>query len=419
MWYATRDRSQSWRRTPCMARRQRACRMTALLLPMVALCAAGASAQKTWIVDGTGGGDFKIPQQAVDAAKDGDAIVIRAGVYASFTVSKKSLCIRGENRPQVFIVWIDKVPTGGRLTLKGIEANGVDIKTCPGAVHCEDLRLASPIWPFLSVEDCAQVSVTDTTCVKITGSSYTLTPPIQLKRSTVQLTQCSATGRNAEPYQMLVIPAQCALRAESSTVRITGGTYKGGDGKTISSTNHASAAAIETVGATDLLIDDAGPTQLTAGVPPAASMTQTAIVATSTTGASIRIDTATQVTSQGTTQWVSGLVPQILRITGCLAQGAMPGGQVQTARHGLFGNASLLLLGAPRVALPTPWGECWIQLTTLLAVDPVVLPPGGVRTLALPVPATGIPQGLPLTFQGLEFDGKTVLLSPPTTVIVH
>ncbi|RLB45469.1 MAG: hypothetical protein DRI90_28415 [Deltaproteobacteria bacterium] len=396
---------------PCLLR----CVLPVLLLQ----CLPNLAAQKTWVVDGTGNGDFKTPQAAVDAANNGDEIVIRAGVYKSFTVSKKALAIRGENRPQIFIVRLDGVPQGKRLTLKGIETNGVDIKSCPGAVHCEDVRMASAMWPFLSVTDCANVSVTDGSCVKLYGSSYTLTPPIQLKRSTVHLTRCSATGRSAEPYQFQVIPAQCALRAESSRVRISGGNYLGGNGKTISSVPHKSAAAMETVGSTDLWIDDAGLTTLLAGVPPTSAMTQAAIQATSTTGARIRIDPLTKVSSQGTSQWVSGLVPELTRSTGCLAQGAMPSGNVQTSRHGLAGNASLLLLGAPRLPLVTPFGEVWIQLTSLLAIDPVVLPTTGLRTLALPVPARGIPRGTVLTFQGLEFDGKQVLLSLPTTVIVN
>lgn len=415
MWCPSRVRSISRLQELLVLPPLRPC----LLSCIMALCTVPLAAQKTWIVDGTGNGDFKKPQQAVDAANNGDEIVIRGGVYPSFTASQKWLTIRGENRPQVFIVWVDGVPQGRHFTIKGIETNGFALSKSPGSIHCEDVRMASPIWPFLSVTDCTSVSVTDGTCVKLFGSFYSLTPPIQLKRSTVHLTRCSATGRSAAPYQFQVIPAQCALRAESSVVRISGGIYQGGNGKTISSVPHKSAAAMETVGATDLWIDDAGLTTLLAGVPPTSAMTQAAIEATSTTGARIRIDPLTKVSSQGTSQWVSGLVLELTKSTGCLAQGAMPGGNVQTSRHGLAGNASLLLLGAPRLPLVTPLGEVWIQLTTLLAIDPIVLPTTGLRTLALSVPAQGIPTGTVLTFQGLEFDGKQLLLSLPATVIVN
>ncbi len=72
-----------------------------LLLGGFAFTAPAASAQQVWKVTKTvsGGGDFTQIQPAVDAAAEGDVIVVRAGAgpdYAGFRVIGKSLTIVGD-----------------------------------------------------------------------------------------------------------------------------------------------------------------------------------------------------------------------------------------------------------------------------------------------------------------------------------
>ena len=60
------------------------------------LLASAMSAQGTvWTVDFDGSGDFDEIQPAVDAAADGDVILVAPGGYAPFRISGKGLRVHG------------------------------------------------------------------------------------------------------------------------------------------------------------------------------------------------------------------------------------------------------------------------------------------------------------------------------------
>ena len=58
--------------------------------------APAPAAQVLHVVDGTGLGDFGTIQEAVDAASDGDQILVRAGAYGAFTIQGKGLVVHGD-----------------------------------------------------------------------------------------------------------------------------------------------------------------------------------------------------------------------------------------------------------------------------------------------------------------------------------
>jgi hypothetical protein len=66
---------------------------TALLAALA--CATPAVAQVTWTVDDSGGADFVQIQDAIDAAADGDVILVEPGDYASFAIVDKGLVLTG------------------------------------------------------------------------------------------------------------------------------------------------------------------------------------------------------------------------------------------------------------------------------------------------------------------------------------
>src|SRR5262245_38667532 len=77
--------------------------------------------QRTWVVDGAGGGDFRDIQPAVDASAPGDRIEIRAGRYGGFAV-RTGIDIDGAagviaSGPVV----VTDLPAGQWLRLCGIE----------------------------------------------------------------------------------------------------------------------------------------------------------------------------------------------------------------------------------------------------------------------------------------------------------
>ncbi|MBN2098201.1 MAG: PKD domain-containing protein [Dehalococcoidia bacterium] len=87
--------------------------------------------QQTWYVDDSGGADFTTIQAAVDAASEGDTIIVRDGTYVENVEIDKSLTVQSENGREttivqaadpsldVFLIMADDV------TIDGFAAQGV------------------------------------------------------------------------------------------------------------------------------------------------------------------------------------------------------------------------------------------------------------------------------------------------------
>ncbi|MBL8899134.1 MAG: hypothetical protein JNM84_15960 [Planctomycetes bacterium] len=133
---------------------------------------------RTWIVDAAGGAgsDFRAIQAAVDAAVDGDAILIRSGTYVeTVLIDGKGLTISGLGgfllvppaisaaNPAVFEV--RNLPAGreahfrgfGVLRLSGVSGDAFVLRDNTGRVWCEELSLDSYDGPALRIDGCAEV----------------------------------------------------------------------------------------------------------------------------------------------------------------------------------------------------------------------------------------------------------------------
>ncbi len=76
------------------------CILRPQLAPAIAiLIAAGTASADVIVVDAAGGGDHLDIQPAVDAASDGDAILVKPGNYTSFTIDHKDLSVVGDGAP--------------------------------------------------------------------------------------------------------------------------------------------------------------------------------------------------------------------------------------------------------------------------------------------------------------------------------
>lgn len=162
-----------------MTRLERAPVAPALFALLAAgILAAPASTQgRLWIVDAGSGCplvDFPSIQQAIHAAADGDAILVRPGTYGKFTVANKSLALFADDSGAVSITdtGISALVTGmvpGGVVLRGFELRNVQVSDCTGPVWIEDCRVegfpANP--PFtpppqpgaLTVRDASSVAV--------------------------------------------------------------------------------------------------------------------------------------------------------------------------------------------------------------------------------------------------------------------
>jgi hypothetical protein len=118
------------------------------------------------VVDDSGGADFTQIQPAIDAALDGDTILVKPGNYPSFTINAKALTVIGEAGalPSVnATVLIANVAEGqvvslARLTVKGVStglaaqgAKALRVLNCAGpvrAVQCEFLGRNGQLVPM-------------------------------------------------------------------------------------------------------------------------------------------------------------------------------------------------------------------------------------------------------------------------------
>lgn len=117
-------------------------------LAALTLLSKPALAQSQWIVDWNGGGDFVDIQDAVDAASDGDLVIVRGGIYGGFNLTK-SLTILGtpSERPDLF----------GPVTIAGVDRFDLSQLVFYGNVRVEAVPQRSRIQSCLSLGDTFEV----------------------------------------------------------------------------------------------------------------------------------------------------------------------------------------------------------------------------------------------------------------------
>lgn len=125
-------------------------RLQRSLTACIALFAlAGAVRGDVIVVDAAGGGAFTQIQPAVDAALEGDTILVKPGGYSGFTVDGKALTVIGDAGPVANVagkVWIRNLALGQTLTLARMIVQGggtqllggqaLSLTDCAGAVRC-------------------------------------------------------------------------------------------------------------------------------------------------------------------------------------------------------------------------------------------------------------------------------------------
>ena len=98
--------------------------LAAIAVPLLALVGRAGT---LWTVDVSGTGQFLQIQPAIDAAQDGDSILVRAGAYAGFTLSGKGLHLFAETGLAAQVdgaVSVLDVPAGSAAVLNGFTIVG-------------------------------------------------------------------------------------------------------------------------------------------------------------------------------------------------------------------------------------------------------------------------------------------------------
>ena len=187
--------------------------------------ATSASAE-VWVVRQNGPANFQTIQAAVDAASDGDVILVRSGSYDGFTVAQKGLRIQFDGSTAVGSpVEITGVPSGSLMTLSGMkvtlsypDAAALTIRNSQGDVRVQDSVLHGS--PGHKIDMYSADPATSGAVVKICAS--------------VVLTGCNLTGGEGLAYGELWGFAPWgadALEVQSARVALYDCDLLGGDGE--------------------------------------------------------------------------------------------------------------------------------------------------------------------------------------------
>lgn len=199
------------------------------------------------------GSDFTAVQAAVDAALDGDTILVRDGTYMPFVIDGKALTVVADG-PGVLVqtnastptILVRNLPDGGSLLVRGFRTNfGVSIVDCAGAVWFDDLQ-GTGATSFCSASTAGasvvrSAKATFTRC-GLTGAADFggFNPPssgagLRASFSNVQLYDCQLTGaKGVDTFWWTAWSGGAGLSVESSTVTVVGCAIAGGGGGLVS-----------------------------------------------------------------------------------------------------------------------------------------------------------------------------------------
>ena len=136
--------------------------MLRIALACFALTAALSAQGQTWVVDAAAGAgsNFSTLQAAVDAAQDGDRILVRPGSYGSTSIQGKDLVVVAERASGLEVrlgaLQVSSIALGQQLVLTGFAIEGAQAGPTSGQLLAQDVALAvSDCGGEVYVEHCA------------------------------------------------------------------------------------------------------------------------------------------------------------------------------------------------------------------------------------------------------------------------
>ena len=187
-------------------------------LALLALAEPALPQGMVWVVDAQGGpGAFSTAiQPAIDAAQDGDTILVRSGTYEAFVISGKALVVAADAGPQPMLLGtsqIEDLASFQRVTLRGfknhpVERGGLVARNNQGPLWLEFVELHGlsgtddwePGEPGLLVEGCSAVVLER--CDLSGGAGYYSfeffpgagAPGLRAVASSLAMHDCTTTG---------------------------------------------------------------------------------------------------------------------------------------------------------------------------------------------------------------------------------
>lgn len=360
-----------------------------LLVAICALAATPLPAQgRTWIVDASNGPgtDFTDLPPALNAAADGDRILVRSGAYVATTTSK-ALTILGQVGASFSTgsFEIAGLPAGRDFVLAGFFTSSivkpqVRVRDCAGRVLLDRVRLQ----PFPGqITFGPAIQVDNSALVTIEQCEATAHPALRATNSTVHAIATDLTGGDAQ-LVFTLSPSFPAADVSGGRLDLTGCRLTGGNGFTGSGIQIAppspglvTSGTIARIGATTFGLVAAG-TGTVLGAP-----------ALRGTGGSLRLDPTITLTPYRTTTAIEGTIAvQTIRLPAIQVLGAPPGGTVRGELAARAGDLAAVFTGPPGDLLPLPGlgGDLGINPAILLHVFSAGVGPTGKITWTVPVP---------------------------------
>lgn len=218
------------------------------ILPVLlfAALAAPAGAQSLIVVDAAlgPGADHATINAAVQAASDGDTLLVRPGAYnEAFTLDGLALTIIADGPAGSVIVLnanVRNLAANEQVTLRGLTAApfffsllpASSIKNCDGAIHIEDCTfLSAPTNPLgnVLIDDARAVTMSRCTIVPGFGTTASEAGLVVLE-SNLALFDSTVTGTDGTQSVVGPTVGNAAIRAVGSRISVSGSTLTGGDG---------------------------------------------------------------------------------------------------------------------------------------------------------------------------------------------
>ena len=368
----------------------------------VSLCAARPAHASVIVVDASigPGTDYEFLWQALDAAADGDVLLVRPGFYETWnTVDGRSLTViaDGDGVSVDGTFTVRNLAPGQRVVLRGLEiglGGSVELYDNDGVVYVEDCTIladqeggAGQYAGLLAVESRLVV----TRCTVAGSMNYAVheappSPGLQAIGSEVVITSSTLVGGEGDDPYAVSVPGAAGLWLDGSSATLQGTIVLGGYGDT--AVGGTGVVALNGSTLRLLQTSTAGGSGTPAG---AAQSVDGSSVVLGLTGVAHALPSVSPVREgELVSVTVQGAPGDLVWLALSLSPGWTP----------VFGGQHVLTVGSP---------------LQLFALGP--LGPGGQLTLSSTAPSLGALESLELILQELSVGTGGAKAAGPTTVI--